>query len=87
MKNFKNRKQNIYKIRIRIRIMEKTTIVLREDIKQALIREFGKRKISKVINDLLFKEIIIQKNRNMFGVDKWLTNKKIKEVRDHHDRF
>lgn len=67
--------------------MEKTTIVLREDIKQALIREFGKRKISKIINDLLFKEFIVQKNKDMFGADKWLTTKKIKEVRDHHDRF
>ncbi len=67
--------------------MEKTTIVLREDIKQALIREFGKRKISSIINDLLFKEFIVQRNKNMFGADKWLTNKKIKEVRDHHDRF
>ena len=67
--------------------MEKTTIVLREDIKQALIREFGKRKISRIINDLLFKEFILQKNKDMFGADKWLTTKKIKEVRDHHDRF
>lgn len=67
--------------------MEKTTIVLRGDIKQALIREFGKRKISRIINDILFKEFILQKNKDMFGADKWLTGKKIKEVRDHHDRF
>lgn len=67
--------------------MEKTTIVLREDIKQALIREFGKRKISSIINDLLFKEFILQKNKEMFGSDKWLTKKKISGVRDHHDRL
>lgn len=24
---------------------------------------------------------------SLFGIDKWLTDKKIKEVRDHHDRF
>ena len=65
--------------------MEKTTIMLREDIKQAIEREFGKRKLSQIINDLLSKEIISE--QNMFGVDKWLTPKKIKEVREHHDRF
>ncbi|MEK6847621.1 MAG: hypothetical protein AABX50_00675 [Nanoarchaeota archaeon] len=67
--------------------MEKTTIVLREDVKQALLREFGKRKMSAIINDLLFKELILQKEKDMFGSDKWLTGKKIKEARDHHDRF
>jgi len=67
--------------------MEKTTIMLREDVKEALEKEFGKRQISRIINELLFREIIAQKSRSMFGVDKWLTKKKIKEVREHHDRF
>ena len=66
--------------------MEKTTIVLREDLKEAIEKQFGKRQISKIVNDLLFKELMA-KNKNMFGVDKWLTKKKIKEVREHHDRF
>jgi hypothetical protein len=67
--------------------MEKTTIVLREDIKQAIEREFGKRKMSQIINDLLLREFVLKKEKDMFGADKWLTKKKIKEVRDHHDRF
>ena len=67
--------------------MEKTTILLREDIKQTIEKEFGKRKISKIINELLFKEMIAKKTKDMFGVDKWLTKKKIKDVREHHDRF
>ena len=66
--------------------MEKTTIMLREDLKEALEREFGKRKISSVINELLLRELS-SRNKSMFGADKWLTEKKIKEVRDHHDRF
>lgn len=67
--------------------MEKTTILLREDIKEAIEKEFGKHKLSKLINELLFREFIEKKTKEMFGVDKWLTKKKIKEVREHHDRF
>ncbi len=67
--------------------MEKTTIVLREDIKQAIEEEFGKRKMSQIINDLLFREFMLKGKKDMFGSDKWLTKKKIKEVREHHDRF
>ena len=67
--------------------MEKTTIMLREDVKGAIEKEFGKRQISKIINALLFREIIARKQKGMFGVDRWLTKKKIKEIRDHHDRF
>jgi len=67
--------------------MEKTTIVLREDIKQAIIREFGKRKLSEIINNLLFQEFVVRKTKDMFGADKWLAKKKIKDLRDHHDRF
>ena len=67
--------------------MEKTTILLREDVKQAIEKEFGKRELSKVINEMLFEKFIEKKGKEMFGVDKWLTKKKIKEVREHHDRF
>lgn len=67
--------------------MEKTTIMIREDIKQAIEKEFGKRELSRVINEMLFEKFIEKKSKEMFGVDKWLTQKKIKEVREHHDRF
>jgi len=55
--------------------MEKTTIVLREDVKQALLREFGKRKMSEIINDLLFKEFILKENKNIVGELKESTKK------------
>jgi hypothetical protein len=67
--------------------MEKTTIMLREDIKQAIQREMGKRKLSEIINELLFREFMAKKSKKMFGSDKWLTKKKINEIRDHHDRL
>jgi len=43
--------------------------------------------IGRIINELLFREIVAKKSQDMFGVDKWLTKKKINELRDHHDRF
>jgi len=66
--------------------MEKTTIVLREDIKQAIEEKFGKRELSRVINELLFEKFIAEESKKMFGC---LKGRKIKmgEVRDHHDRF
>lgn len=60
--------------------------MLRPDIKEAIERQFGKRQISKIINSLLFKELIKGKIENMFGVDKWLTKKKIRKVREQHNR-
>jgi hypothetical protein len=68
--------------------MEKaTTLVLREDIKQVIEREFGKRQLSNVINRILFREFMAGKKESLFGADKWLTPKKIKGARDHHDRL
>lgn len=66
--------------------MEKTTIILREDVKEAIEQEFGKRKISSVINELLFRELIAKQSGKMFGCLKG-TKIKVKEVREHHDRF
>jgi hypothetical protein len=67
--------------------MEKTTILLREDVKQAIEERFGKRELSNVINEMLFREFISQKGKELFGSDKWLIKRKIREVREHHDRF
>ena len=67
--------------------MEKTTIMMRGDLKEAIEKQFGKRQISNIINNLLFRELMDKKNKGMFGIDKWLTKKKIKEVREHNDRF
>ena len=67
--------------------MEKTTLLIREDVKEAVEKEFGKRQLSKIVNELLFKEIVAKKTKSLFGADKWLTEKKIKEIREHQDRF
>ena len=47
--------------------MHKTTIVLREDVRDVVEKEFGKHKLSEVINELLFKELIEKKQKEMFG--------------------
>ncbi len=67
--------------------MEKTTIMLRGDVKEAIEKEFGKRKISEIINEMLFKQFIAGKSKEMFGADKWLTKNKIEKMRDEDDRF
>ena len=67
--------------------MKKTTLLLREDVKEAIEKEFGKRQISRIVNELLFREIVAKKTKSLFGADKWLTKRKIEEAREHHDRF
>ena len=67
--------------------MLRTTILLREDIYNALVRIFGKRNISKGINDYLLEHIFKEKNKkSMLGSAKWLqkTNWK-KDLRDHYE--
>jgi succinyl-CoA synthetase beta subunit len=47
--------------------MPKTTILLREDVKRAIEKEFGKRKLSKLINEFLFQEFIKKRAKEMYG--------------------
>lgn len=64
--------------------MLKTTVLLREDVYEYLLNSYGKRRISKGINEYLI-EHIKEKQRDMFGVDKWLQKAGTKDLRDHHE--
>ena len=61
----------------------RTTLLLRRDVYQTLVQEFGKRKLSGAINKLVLKELVKPKTKSMFGVDKGMKP----FVREHHDRF
>jgi len=76
-----------YTLKNSARKMEKTTVILRGDVKEALEREFGKRKMSEAINEILFKELVASKKKDMFGADKWLRKVSMKDLRDERDRF
>lgn len=66
--------------------MMRTTVLLREDIYNALVRIFGKRNISKGINDYLLEHIFKEKNKkSMFGSAKWLQKTGWKDLRDHRE--
>lgn len=71
--------------------MERTTILLRPDVKGELEREFGKRKMSEAVNEILFQELVakkIKKKKDLFGADKWLKKKGVLAgLRDERDRF
>ncbi|HDJ89463.1 MAG TPA: hypothetical protein ENG40_02055 [Thermoprotei archaeon] len=60
----------------------KTTILLREDVYQALKAKAGSRNISKLINQILLEYLIKQKS--MFGTMKTVD---ISDLRDHRDRL
>ena len=63
----------------------RTTIELRDDIYQKLINQYGKRKISITINDILSK-FFSKKRQDMFGADPWLKDTNLDDLRDEHDR-
>ena len=63
----------------------KTTVMLRDDIREMLISRFGKRGLSRAINDLLFEHVVLEKRQTMFGADPWLAKTK-GDLRDHEDR-
>lgn len=61
----------------------KTTLLLRQDVYQTLVQEFGKRKLSSAINKLVLEKLVKPKTKSMFGIDKGMKP----FVREHHDRF
>ncbi len=64
--------------------MPKTTIVLKDEIYEQLIKRYGRRKISQTINEVLMKQFSRPK-KSMFGVDRWLTVKGLRDERDPHE--
>jgi hypothetical protein len=61
----------------------RTTILLREDVRDSLLREVGPRGLSKAINEILAKSIF-SRMRSLFGVDQWLDSKGVRDESDIH---
>ena len=63
----------------------RTTIELRDDIYQKIVKEHGKRRISMAINEILIK-YFLKKGKDMFGADPWLRKADLGDLRDEDDR-
>ncbi|MEM0053721.1 MAG: hypothetical protein QXL89_06010 [Nitrososphaeria archaeon] len=62
----------------------KTTIILEDEIYEYLIKKFGRRKISKTINEMLMKEFF-KPTRSMFGADPELTTEELRDEGEPHE--
>ncbi|UCE75003.1 MAG: hypothetical protein JSV56_04675 [Methanomassiliicoccales archaeon] len=63
----------------------RTTIEIRDDIYRRIVREYGKRKISITVNEILSKHFS-KRGKDMFGADPWLKQADLRDLRDEHDR-
>ncbi len=61
----------------------KTTVLLREDVYQALKKVAGKKKMSEKINEILYNALIGEK-KSLFGTMKPVD---VSDLRDHEDRL
>jgi hypothetical protein len=62
----------------------KTTVILKDEVYDYLIKKFGRRKISEAINQAIMKEIF-KPVKSMFGVDPWLTTKGLRDEEEPHE--
>lgn len=62
----------------------KTTVILRDEIYEYLIKRFGRRKISEAINQALMKQFF-KPVKSMFGVDPWLTTENLRDEEEPHE--
>ena len=62
----------------------RTTILLREDVRDHLLRKVGPRGLSDAINEILA-EALLQKEASLFGADPWLDTKGLRDERDGHE--
>jgi hypothetical protein len=63
----------------------RTTVEIRDDLYFKIIREYGKRRISITINEVL-SNYFLTKQKDMFGIDPWLKKTDLDDLRDEHDR-
>jgi len=56
----------------------KTTITLRDEVYEYLIKKFGRRKMSEAVNQVLMKQLF-KPVKSMFGIDPWLTTKGLRD--------
>ena len=62
----------------------KTTVILRDEVYEYLIRRFGRRKISEAINQALMKQFF-KPVKSMFGADPWLTTENLRDEGEPHE--
>jgi hypothetical protein len=62
----------------------KTTVVLKDEVYEYLVKKFGKRRISEAINQALMKQFF-KPFKSMFGVDPWLTTKNLRDEEEPHE--
>ena len=62
----------------------KTTIILKDEIYEHLIKKYGRRKISETINQALMKHLF-KPTKSMFGVDPWLTTQDLRDEEEPHE--
>jgi len=62
----------------------KTTVLLREDVKDHLVRKVGPRGLSDEINRILAKALF-SKRDSLFGADPWLNTKGLRDEREVHE--
>lgn len=62
--------------------MVKTTILLKDDLYEIIVKRFGKRNISKAINESLEK-VLMRPKKSMFGADPWLTTEGLRDEEEH----
>jgi hypothetical protein len=62
----------------------KTTILLKDEIYEQIVKKYGRRKISKTINEVLTKQFSVPRE-SMFGVDPWLTSTGLRDEKEPHE--
>lgn len=65
-----------------VTVMAKTTVIVRDDLYEILKRKYGRRAISKAINEILARELLT--GESMYGTMK---KTELRDLRDHRDRF
>jgi len=63
----------------------KTTITLRDEVYEYLIKKFGRRRISQAVNQVLMKQLFKPTKKSMFGVDPWLTTRGLRDEDEPHE--
>lgn len=62
--------------------MVKTTILLRDDLYEILVRKHGRRKISETVN-IALEKLLLKRRKGMFGADPWLNTKGLRDEKEH----
>lgn len=62
----------------------KTTILLREDVRDHLVQKVGPRGLSEAINRILAKALFTGQ-KSFFGADPWLKTRGLRDERDPHE--